>query len=120
MRWDITRRLAQSQGAFNVVSGLWPVLSLRSFEAVYGPKTDQWLEFTVAGLLTTVGTAQLAARSPSQVRLARLVGLGTAATLLTIDLIYVPKRRISRMYLQDAVCEAGWIAAWAWASRRRS
>ena len=113
------RRLAQAQGAFNVVSGVWPLVSMRTFEAVYGPKTDRWLVRTVAGLLTTVGAAQLLSRDPEQLHVARVVGVGTAATLLAIDAVYVPKGRISRMYLQDAVCELGWLAGWAWVSRRR-
>ena len=113
------RRLAQAQGAFNVVSGVWPLVSMRTFEAVYGPKTDRWLVRTVAGLLTTVGAAQLLSRDPEQLRVARVVGVGTAATLLAIDAVYVPKGRISRMYLQDAVWELGWLAGWAWVSRRR-
>lgn len=112
------RRLAQAQGAFNMLGGLWPLLSIRTFEAVYGPKVDRWLEYTVGGLLTTVGAAQLMSRDADQLRVARLLGIGTAATLLVVDLTYVPKGRISRMYLQDAACEVGWLAAWAWAARR--
>ncbi len=112
------RRLAQAQGAFNVLGGLWPLLSIRTFEAVYGPKVDRWLEYTVGGLLTTVGGAQLVSRDADQLRVARLLGVGTAATLLVVDLVYVPKGRISRMYLQDAACEVAWLAAWAWSARR--
>src|SRR3954466_8173683 len=85
------RRLAQAQGVFNVVSGVWPLVSMRTFEAVYGPKSDRWLVHTVAGLLTTVGCAQLLSRDPVQLRAARVVGIGTAATRVTIDAIYVPK-----------------------------
>lgn len=113
------RRLAQAQGTFNVVSGLWPLLAMRSFEAVYGPKVDRWLVHTVGGLLTSVGTAQLLSREPGQLRVARLLGVGTAATLLAVDLTYVPKGRISRMYLLDAACEIGWLSAWGWAAGRR-
>lgn len=113
------RRMAQAQGVFNVVGGLWPLVSMRTFEAVYGPKTDRWLVQTVGGLLTAIGTTQLISRDPAQLRVARALGVGTAATLLTIDLIYVPKGRISRMYLQDAACEIAWLAGWAWASPRR-
>jgi hypothetical protein len=111
------RRLARAHGCFNLVSGIWPLVSVRSFEAVYGPKTDRWLEYTVGGLLTTIGATQLLSRSDDDVRLARRLGIGTAATLLTIDLVYVPRRRISAMYLQDAVCEIGWLLAWTRASR---
>ena len=113
------RRMAQAQGAFNVVSGVWPLVSMRTFEAVYGPKADRWLVATVAGLLTTVGAAQLLSRDPGQLRVARAVGVGTAATLLAVDAVNVPRGRISRMYLLDAVCELGWLVGWAWLSGRR-
>jgi hypothetical protein len=106
------RRLSRAQGAFNVLGGLWPLVSIRSFEAVYGPKTDRWLEYTVGGLLVTVGAAQLASSSEAELRLSRRLGIGTAMTLLAIDLIYVPRGTIRKTYLQDAVCEAGWLAAW--------
>ena len=85
-----------------------------------GPKVDRWLVPTVGGLLTTVGVVQLASREPGQLRIAGLLGMGTAATLLTIDVVYVPQRRISRMYLADAVWELGWLAAWAFASSLRA
>ncbi|MFJ4778114.1 hypothetical protein [Streptomyces sp. NPDC088762] len=45
-------------------------------------------------------------------RHARRVGVGTALTLLAIDLVYVPRRVIPATYLLDAAKEAGWI--WAW------
>jgi hypothetical protein len=38
--------------------------------------------------------------------------VGTAAVLAAIDLVYVPARRISKMYLVDAALEVGWILAW--------
>ena len=114
------RRLAPAHGSFNLFNGLWPLVSMRTFEAVFGPKVDRWLVHTVGGRLTTVAVVQLGSREPDQLRIARLLGMGTAATLLTIDVVYVPQRRISRMYLADAVCEVGWLTAWAFASRRRT
>jgi hypothetical protein len=45
-------------------------------------------------------------------RQARRLGVGTAAVLAAIDLVYVPARRISKMYLVDAAIEVGWIMAW--------
>jgi hypothetical protein len=55
--------------------------------------------------LTTSSTA-------GGVRQARRLGVGTAAVLATIDLVYVAARRISKMYLVDAAVEVGWILAW--------
>jgi hypothetical protein len=114
------RGLALAQGAFNLAGGLWPLLSMRTFEAVYGPKSDKWLEYTVAGLLVTIGTTQILSRREKQVQLSRVLGIGTAGTLLAVDLINVPKGRISRMYLQDAVCEMVFLAAWARRARQPS
>ena len=110
--------VARAQGAFNLVGGLWPLLSMRSFEAVYGPKTDKWLERTVAGLLVTVGISQLLSRTDSELDIARLLGIGTATTLGAIDAIYVPRGRISPVYLQDLACEVGWVAAWLMADSK--
>jgi hypothetical protein len=107
------RTLACAHGAYNLLSGLWPIVHLRSFERVFGPKADEWLVQTVAGLLVVIGWSQIrGARSAEGQDMARRLGIGTAATLLAIDVIYVPKGRISRMYLLDAAVEAAWLAAW--------
>jgi len=105
--------LARAHGVMNVVGGVWPLLHISSFEAVFGPKTDRWLVNTVAGLLIVNGLAQLAT-SPSTdgMRQARRLGVGTAAVLAAIDLVYVPAGRLSKMYLLDAALEVAWIMAW--------
>jgi hypothetical protein len=96
-----------------MVSGLWPLVHMRSFEAVFGPKTDLWLVRTVAGLPLTNGVAMgMAPPDPGGQRTAPRIGIGTAATLAGIDLFYAPRGRISRMYLLDAATELGWIACW--------
>jgi hypothetical protein len=107
-------RLARAQGAFNVLNGTWPLLGMRSFEMIFGPKQDDWLVRTVAGLLVGNGVTQvLAATTPGGWPQARRVGVGTALTLLAIDLWYVPAGRIAKTYLLDAVAEAGWLIAWS-------
>ncbi len=107
--------LGRAHGVVNLVGGAWPLVHLRSFEMVFGPKSDRWLVKTVGGLLIVNGLTQLAASSAADgVRHARRLGVGTAAVLAAIDLIYVPARRISRMYLFDAAVEVGWILAWCW------
>jgi hypothetical protein len=89
-------------------------MHLRSFEKVFGPKTDRWLVRTVAGLLVVNGLTQVAASSTGAGRRhAGLLGAGTAAVLATIDLAYAPRGRISTMYLVDAAVEIGWIIAWS-------
>ena len=105
--------LGRTHGVANLVFGLWPLLHISSFEMVFGPKTDRWLVKTVSGLLMVNGLTQLTASSTAGgVRQARRLGVGTAAVLAVIDLVYVPARRIPKMYLVDAALEVGWILAW--------
>ncbi len=107
-------RVARAQGALNILGGLWPLLSLRSFEKIFGPKTDEWLLYVVSGLLISAGSAQVrAAHSPETLRIARTLGVGTAFTLLAIDLRYVPTGRLRPTYLLDAAAEAAWLLAWS-------
>ncbi|MEU6548453.1 hypothetical protein [Streptomyces sp. NPDC046859] len=54
--------VARSQGLFNLVGGGWPLLHLRSFECVFGPKSEEWLQQTSAGLLATAGSSMLLTR----------------------------------------------------------
>ncbi|WP_232835745.1 hypothetical protein [Actinocorallia populi] len=111
--------LARAHGIFNIVGGAWPLAHRRSFEALFGPKQDEWLQQTTGALLVSAGCSQvLAARSPDGHVHACRTGLGTAATLLAIDLMYVPTGRIRWTYLLDGALEAAWIAAWLRMARR--
>ncbi|MGW3209247.1 hypothetical protein [Streptomyces sp. NPDC001135] len=103
--------VARAQGLFNQVGGGWPLLHLRSFECVFGPKSEEWLQRTTAGLLATAGWSTLFTPGGA-VRQARRTGLGTAVTLLAVDLVYVPIGRIRPTYLLDAATQAGWLLAW--------
>ncbi len=111
--------LARAQGIFNIVGGAWPLAHRRSFEAFFGPKEDEWLQQTVGALLVAAGCSQvLAANTPEGHAHARRVGLGTAASFLAIDLLYVPAGRIRWTYLLDGAAEIAWIAAWLRVSRK--
>jgi hypothetical protein len=103
--------LARAQGTYNVVTGVWPLVSMRSFEAVLGPKVDRWLVKTVSGLLLSIGLPQLST-DQAALPVVRRLSLATAGTLLAVDCTYALRGRISKTYLLDAVVEAGWIAAW--------
>jgi hypothetical protein len=105
--------IGEVQGWFNVVGGAWPLLSLRTFEAIFGPKADRWLEYTVAGLLVTNGACQIIAARRGETDTARRLGGGTALTLLAIDVVFVPAGVIRWTYLIDAALEAGWLGLWA-------
>ena len=112
------RATAACQGAFNVLTGLWPLVHMGSFEAVTGPKHDKWLVRTVSGLLVTIGVEQLrSVRSGQGLQSARRMGVGTAATLVAIDVFYASRGRISKVYLLDAVVEVMILTSWLAARR---
>jgi hypothetical protein len=112
------RRVPVLQGVYFLLTGVWPLISMRSFEAVTGPKVDRWLVKTVGVLIAVIGASLLAdARRPS--RGATVLGAGSAAALGGVDVIYALRGRISKIYLLDAVLEAGLVGLWALARRRR-
>ncbi len=113
-RWASGARLAKAQGVFNVVGGLWPVVWLRSFEAIYGPrKRDTYLQMASGGQFAATGVALLnTSETEESVKQARAVGLAAATTYLAIDLVYVARGEIHKTYLLDALFEIGWIYAW--------
>ena len=110
--------IAVGQGVFYAATGAWPFVSMRSFEAVTGPKMERWLVKTVGGLIGVIGGALVSAGARRRVtpELAML-GAGSAMVLAGIDVYYVSKRRISPVYLLDAAAELGIAAAWALAAR---
>lgn len=118
-RW--LRRVARSQGIFFFLTGVWPLLHLRSFLAVTGPKTDLWLVQTVGALLAVVGIGLvLAARRRRVPGEWQFTGLAVSLVLAIIDITFVAQRVILPVYLADAAVELGIVAAWVVAARVRS
>lgn len=111
---------AAIQGSYFVVTGLWPIVHLRSFELVTGPKREGWLVKTVGALITVVGAVVLdAARRRRVDRSVAMLAMGSAAALGAVDVVYVAKRRIAPIYLADAVLELGLLAGWTVLLSRR-
>jgi hypothetical protein len=108
------RAIAGIQGSYFLVTGVWPLLHIRSFVAVTGPKTDLWLVETVGVLVAAIGAGLLlsAARGTQAIELA-LIAAFAAIGLAAIDVIYVTRGVIFRIYLMDAALEAVFILAWA-------
>lgn len=121
-------KLALAHGAYLVAAGLWPVLHLRSFASVTGPKPEGWLTKGVGVCWANLGAALLAAGARGKVaQELRLAAGTTALSFAAMDFWYAgPRRRISPVYLVNGLVELGFAAAWAaseWrersASRRR-
>lgn len=105
---------AEVQGAYFLLTGLWPLVHMRSFTWVTGPKREGWLVKTAGGLIGVIGATLLSAhRRGRTTPELRELGIWSALSLLVVDAVYAGKRRISPIYLLDAVAEAGLVAAQA-------
>lgn len=113
---DPSATLALAQGGYYLVSGVWPLLSLDTFQAVTGRKREPWLVRTVGVLVAIIGGVLLRGglrrQLPSDLA---LLGAGSALGLAGVDVVYVARGRISPVYLFDAVIEMLLAAGWAWA-----
>jgi hypothetical protein len=100
------------QAVYYAVSGAWPLVAYRSFEAVTGRKREPWLVKTV-GLLTVAIAAAIWADPHGRTAPGRRLAIGSALAFSTVDIYYAAVRRhISPVYLADAAVETGLLAAW--------
>ena len=108
-----------TQGVFYVITGLWPIVHLKSFEKVTGNKREHWLAKSMGALVTAVGAAlivgSLEAR-PS--RTLKVLGMGSAIALGLADLVFAKNSRAPKVYLADAAAEGAALATWIIAKPR--
>lgn len=90
------------QGWYYLLGGLWRFVHRRSFEAVSGPKPDQFQTDVAAALFVAIGTGLLA--SPT-----RALAASTGASVALVDLKYRPT--IRSIFLVEAALELGFVAA---------
>lgn len=105
------------QGLYYFISGVWPLLSITTFQIVTGPKVDIWLVKTVGSLLMVTGLVLVIVAIRRRVSLEIVVlAIGNAFALTVIELIYWSNGTISAIYLLDAVVEVlliiGWLLLW--------
>jgi hypothetical protein len=117
---DMRAALTLGQGLYYVATGIWPLFSMRTFEAVTGPKTDRWLVKTVGVLVGVIGaTLILAGRRRRVGPEPALLAAGSAAGLAAVDTVYATRGRIAKIYLLDAILEVVLVAAWIVLASRR-
>jgi hypothetical protein len=111
--------LAVGQGAYYLVTGVWPLVDDRTFQKITGPKQDLWLVKTVGVLVGVIGAVLMAAglRRRSDDGLIVALAAGSAAGLGAIDVYYVLRGRIAPVYLADGAAQALLVACWARAAR---
>src|SRR5829696_6310753 len=90
------------QTIYYFITGVWPVVHIKSFMAVTGPKTDIWLVKTVGVLITAISICFYAAWQTTIELSIILLAVSAALFLLCIDIYYAGKRVISPIYLVDA------------------
>src|SRR5436190_3160854 len=80
------------QGLYFAATGIWRLVHLASFEAVTGPKTDDWLVQTVGALITVIGAVLLLAAGRRRLSAeVALLAVGSAAALAAVDVIFVTR-----------------------------
>jgi energy-converting hydrogenase Eha subunit E len=120
----IVRLVLGGQAAYYILTGAWPLLHMASFEAVTGPKVDDWLVKMVGLLAATIGvTLALAVRASRWSAEVRALAILSALSFAAIDVRYALSGRISPIYLADAAVELLLVAFLAGATvsaRRRA
>ncbi len=107
------RIIAFIQFGYFAVTGLWPLIHIRSFLVVTGPKTDLWLVRTVGALITVIAAAVGIAAFQNDLRADTiLLAIGSSLVLAAVDIVYVALGVISKVYLFDALAEILLILAW--------
>jgi hypothetical protein len=114
MRRPPAARVALMHGGYLLAAGLWPLVDLRSFKKVTGPKLEGWLTKGVGACLANIGAALGAAGARGKVaRELRILGMSTAVSFAAMDLWYAgARRRISRVYLLNGLAQLGFAALW--------
>lgn len=99
-------------GGYYLLTALWPIFHMKSFEAVTGKKTDHWLVKTVSVMI--LGSAVVFLLPwwlERDVTLEmRVLAIMNAAGLTVIDVYYSLRGRIRKIYLADAACELVFLA----------
>jgi len=97
-----------------LLCGLWPILSMDTFEHVTGPKIDVWLVKMIAAMEIVVGAILIEAAVRRRVVLeVGLLAAATCSVMAILDVTYVVRHVISPVYLGDAMIELLLLLGWA-------
>jgi hypothetical protein len=110
------------QGLYYLITGVWPLISMASFMAVTGPKTDIWLVKAFSIQISMMGiffcfSVLKRDLGPNVLLLSILSSIG----FIIVDVYYVIKGVIDPIYLADAVVQviiAFFVASFIFFRRR--
>jgi hypothetical protein len=106
-----------AQGLYYLLTGLWPLVSVSTYERATGHLGDTWLVQAVGVLVLVIGgTLCLAAYRRQGSPEVLFLAFGSALGMTAID-IHLAWRGYSPLYLVDAVLELGLVAFWVYGWR---
>jgi hypothetical protein len=101
------------QTIYYFLTGIWPILSIRTFFAVTGPKNDVWLVKTVGAIVTAIslafGYAAAVGRISPEIK---VLAITCGIAFIAIDTYYVACKNISKVYVVDAVIHMALVLLW--------
>lgn len=102
-----TKTIILAQGIYYLLTALWAIIHIKSFEKVTGPKNDHWLVYTVAAMIVCSSLVFLSASvGPFQISKEVLIlSFSNAIALAFIDIVFSLKNVIRKVYLIDAAAE---------------
>ena len=108
-----TLSAAWLQSVYYIITGVWPLVSISTFTAVTGYKTDVWLVKMVGLLVIAIGiTIFSAAKNKAITKQIVILAVLSAISFTAIDVYYSFTDRISNIYLADAFLEIVLLLLW--------
>ena len=110
----LTRYLIIAHGLYLTIGGLWPLFYLQGFEAVTGPKVEDFLVRTIALiLLLTAVVLFLQLRKPKAEQSAIAMAAGVSFILGLVGIITAAGGWIRPIYFADGAIHLLFAMSWA-------
>lgn len=106
-----------AEGAFYVITALWPLLHFSSFESLVGPKPDRFQFFATDLLVLVIGAALLAAALPPTPRNRPgrgifLLAVGVPIAFMTVEIWF--RHTLPLAFAVDFAVEAVFVILLVW------
>lgn len=106
------RLLIFIQSAYLFITGIWPLVHLKSFLMVTGPKTDLWLVKTVGALVIPIAITLFIQIGKPDRSTAVVLGSSSAIAFIAIDFYYALNDVISNVYMADGILQTIFLFVW--------
>ena len=101
------------QGAYIFLTAVWPLVDIKSFMLITGPKTDIWLVKTVAAMLLPVALSFFVASHQQQINWpVYLLAMGSCIAFASIDFYYTLNGTIKWVYQLDGYLQIIFFITW--------